>query len=140
MGGATIATNTTEDVAWLSVPSLLLIVVASICVNIGIMVMYGRLFPLPLDGASKQQQQVVLPTHPRRMGPQNARRRKNHSSSSTSFMSGVHLILRHNYLLLILGVSCLYEVALTCLDYEFKLVSLAKFEESPMLSSASSVS
>jgi len=140
--GATIATYTNEDISWLTVPSLLLVVVGSIFVNIGIMIMYGRLFPVGLDDGSNNSKQkpVVLPTHPRRMTPQNDRRRKNHSSSSTSFMSGVYLILRHNYLLLILGVSCLYEVALTCLDYEFKLVSLAKFEESPMLSSASSVS
>lgn len=44
------------------------------------------------------------------------------------YMSGVFLILQHYYLLLILGVSCLHEVSLTCLDYEMKLMGLAKFE------------
>lgn len=48
-------------------------------------------------------------------------------NSSKMFLSGVHLILRHNYLLLILGVSCLYEISLTCLDYEMKLIGLEKF-------------
>jgi hypothetical protein len=52
----------------------------------------------------------------------------NKSSSSSSLMSGVYLILKHKYLIYILGVSCLYEVALTCLDYEMKLVGLAKFQ------------
>ncbi|CAJ1936253.1 unnamed protein product [Cylindrotheca closterium] len=46
------------------------------------------------------------------------------------FWSGIYLILRHNYVLLILGVSCLYEIALTCLDYQMKLLGLAKFEKS----------
>mmetsp|Transcript_29678 Transcript_29678/g.71448 ORF Transcript_29678/g.71448 Transcript_29678/m.71448 type:complete len:602 (-) Transcript_29678:54-1859(-) len=44
------------------------------------------------------------------------------------FWSGVYLILRHNYVLLILGVSCLYEIALTGLDYQMKLLGLARFE------------
>jgi ATP/ADP translocase len=44
------------------------------------------------------------------------------------FWSGVYLIVRHNYVLLILGVSCLYEVSLTCLDYQMKLLGWARFE------------
>ena len=42
-------------------------------------------------------------------------------------LSGLHLILKHNYVLLILGVSCLYEISLTCLDYEMKLIGLDRF-------------
>ncbi len=53
--------------------------------------------------------------------------------SSKVFLSGVHLILKHNYLLLILGVSCLYEVSLTCLDYEMKLIGLDRFRAPPAL-------
>jgi AAA family ATP:ADP antiporter len=45
------------------------------------------------------------------------------------YLSGVFLILEHNYLLLILGVSCLHEVTLTCLDYEMKLIGLAKYDQ-----------
>ena len=44
------------------------------------------------------------------------------------FWSGLYLIARHNYVLLILGVSCLYEVSLTCLDYQMKLLGWARFE------------
>jgi ATP/ADP translocase len=43
--------------------------------------------------------------------------------------SGVYLILRHNYVLLILGVSCLYEVSLTCLNYQMTLLGWKRFEE-----------
>jgi len=42
-------------------------------------------------------------------------------------LSGLYLILKHNYVLLILGVSCLYEISLTCLDYEMKLIGLDRF-------------
>lgn len=50
------------------------------------------------------------------------------TGESSSLWSGVHLILRHNYVLLVLGVSCLYEVSLTCLDYQMKLIGYSKFE------------
>jgi AAA family ATP:ADP antiporter len=54
-----------------------------------------------------------------------------HASSSAvpnSAWSGIYLILQHNYVLWILGVSCLYEVALTCLDYQMKLLGFSHFE------------
>lgn len=57
-------------------------------------------------------------------------------SAAKSFASGVYLILKHQYLIYILGVSCLYEVALTCLDYEMKLVGLAMFQSNDVLASA----
>lgn len=46
------------------------------------------------------------------------------------FWSGVYLIFNHSYVLLILGVSCLYEVAMTLLDYQMKLLGFAKFNDS----------
>eukprot|EP00535_Pseudo-nitzschia_heimii_P006703 CAMPEP_0197181042 /NCGR_PEP_ID=MMETSP1423-20130617/5439_1 /TAXON_ID=476441 /ORGANISM="Pseudo-nitzschia heimii, Strain UNC1101" /LENGTH=705 /DNA_ID=CAMNT_0042631205 /DNA_START=231 /DNA_END=2348 /DNA_ORIENTATION=- len=45
------------------------------------------------------------------------------------FWSGLYLIFNHSYVLLILGVSCLYEVAMTLLDYQMKLLGVAKFSE-----------
>jgi hypothetical protein len=58
-----------------------------------------------------------------------------HQSTNTPSMilPGIHLILKYNYLLLILGVSCLYEVSLTCLDYEMKLIGLDRFRSPPAL-------
>jgi hypothetical protein len=55
-------------------------------------------------------------------------------------LSGVRLILKHNYVLLILGVSCLYEVSLTCLNYQMTLLGWSKFEESNHSSSTYDVS
>jgi ATP/ADP translocase len=48
-------------------------------------------------------------------------------------LSGVRLILKHNYVLLILGVSCLYEVSLTCLNYQMTLLGWSRFEETSTL-------
>jgi ATP/ADP translocase len=45
-------------------------------------------------------------------------------------LSGIRLILKHNYVLLILGASCLYEVSLTCLNYQMTLLGWSRFEES----------
>jgi len=45
------------------------------------------------------------------------------------FWSGLYLIWNNSYVLLILGVSCLYEVAMTLLDYQMKLLGVAKFSE-----------
>ena len=48
---------------------------------------------------------------------------------SNPFWSGLRLIFNHSYVLLILGVSCLYEVAMTLLDYQMKLLGVAKFSK-----------
>lgn len=38
------------------------------------------------------------------------------------FYEGLSLIMQHNYVMLLLGVSCLYEVVVTVLDYQFKIL------------------
>jgi ATP/ADP translocase len=43
--------------------------------------------------------------------------------------SGIYLMLQHNYVLLILGASCLYEISLTCLNYQMTLLGWQRFEE-----------
>jgi AAA family ATP:ADP antiporter len=55
----------------------------------------------------------------------------NDQDDVTSLWSGVLLILQHNYVLLILGVSCLYEVSLTCLNYQMTLLGWTRFEVTP---------
>lgn len=44
------------------------------------------------------------------------------------FWSGLYLIFKHSYVLLILGVSCLYEISMTVLDYQMKLLGYARFD------------
>lgn len=44
---------------------------------------------------------------------------------------GLSLVLRHRYTLLILGVSCVYEVVVTILDYQFKVLGAASVQHTP---------
>lgn len=52
----------------------------------------------------------------------------NDAAVTKPFWSGLYLIFQHRYVMLILGVSCLYEICMTLLDYQMKLLGLAKFE------------
>eukprot|EP00953_Heterococcus_sp_UTEX-ZZ885_P004751 3045-Heterococcus_DN1.PRE.2 len=44
----------------------------------------------------------------------------------------------HRYVLMILGVSCLYEVALTVLDYQMKTMGVARFRAAALAAEISS--
>lgn len=39
-----------------------------------------------------------------------------------SALNGLKLVLRHQYVALLFGISCLYEVVLTILDYQMKVL------------------
>jgi AAA family ATP:ADP antiporter len=43
---------------------------------------------------------------------------------------GLSLVVRHKYTLFILGVSCVYEVVVTILDYQFKVMGAASVQNS----------
>ena len=54
----------------------------------------------------------------------------NNSSSSSIFadlLGGVYIIYQYEYLQLVLAVSVLYEIALTCMHYEMNLLGLDRF-------------
>mmetsp|Transcript_670 Transcript_670/g.724 ORF Transcript_670/g.724 Transcript_670/m.724 type:complete len:770 (+) Transcript_670:159-2468(+) len=53
----------------------------------------------------------------------------NNATITKPFWSGLYLIFQHSYVLLILGVSCLYEISMTLLDYQMKLLGFAKFND-----------
>ncbi|KAG7368615.1 TLC ATP/ADP transporter [Nitzschia inconspicua] len=53
----------------------------------------------------------------------------NNATVTKPFWSGLYLIFQHRYIMLILGVSCLYEICMTLFDYQMKLLGLAKFEQ-----------
>jgi ATP:ADP antiporter, AAA family len=81
------------------------------------MQLYCRRFPPTTDTtAASSKKEVSVDDSP--------------SHESNSLWSGVYLILRHNYVLLILGTSCLYEISLTCLNYQMTLLGWNRFEES----------
>ncbi len=51
-----------------------------------------------------------------------------------SVKSGLRLMMSHRYLPLLMGVSCLYEVVLTVLDYEMKVLAVNKYRDGVSLS------
>ncbi|CAB1114844.1 AAA [Ectocarpus sp. CCAP 1310/34] len=46
-----------------------------------------------------------------------------------SALNGLKLVLRHQYVALLFGISCLYEVVLTILDYQMKVLGVEMFRE-----------
>lgn len=46
-----------------------------------------------------------------------------------SALHGLKLVLRYEYMWLLFGISCLYEVVLTILDYQMKVTSLPQIME-----------
>lgn len=50
-----------------------------------------------------------------------------------SFYEGLSLILSYRYTIFLLGVSCLYEVVVTVLDYEFKLMGADSISSTPSI-------
>jgi ATP:ADP antiporter, AAA family len=45
--------------------------------------------------------------------------------SFQSFADGMFLVIRSRYMLLLLGISCSYEIVVTVMDYQFKLLAAA---------------
>lgn len=154
IGGSTIAT-----IENISIPRLINMACIGILIQIGVMQIYGHYFPFPMhedddvifvgddDGhdfevelekkAYKARQNQRPQNHPnivstsKQIIMKEGEEKESLSSGTKLYFSGVYLILKHNYLLLILGVSCLYEVSLTCLDYEMKLIGLDHFSSPP---------
>jgi AAA family ATP:ADP antiporter len=94
--------------------TLMIVACLSILLHVIVMHMYGRRFrPTteldPQEHARPKQQQQQEEEEP-------------------TVWSGVHLILKHNYVLLILGASCLYEVSLTCLNYQMTVLGYNRYE------------
>lgn len=143
IGGSTIATLPN-----VSIPYLFTLACIGILVQIGVMHVYGKYFPYAMnedddivffDDESVQDYEAELSKKAakarkiREKALSNSQRSNaaeestNGLTSAKVFFSGVFMIMKYNYLLLILGVSCLYEVSLTCLDYEMKLIGLDRF-------------
>lgn len=150
-GGSTVATFRS-----ISIPNLYLVACVGITLQICVMKIYGQRFPDSMDedddaaiednsdcGGYEEEVAVAARVKKARQQHQTLADTKNPEEAKAMplevFMSGVYLILKHNYLLLILGVSCLYEVSLTCLDYEMKLIGLDHFRAPPDFLEDSSV-
>lgn len=99
--------------------SITLFILASLLTLLHVLVMmsYSRRFP-PTSNVAAAEEIILDPAAAA-------------AADEPTVWSGIHLILKHNYVLLILGVSCLYEVSLTCLNYQMTLLGWSRFEESP---------
>lgn len=146
IGGSTLAT-----LPGISIPNLFLLACVGIVAQIFVMETYGRRFPNVMDDDATIVESVIdQDSESELCARKNKVRRQRQVAvqiqdsseeplSSKVFLSGVYLIVKHNYLLLILGVSCLYEVSLTCLDYEMKLIGLDRFRTPPDLLADNSI-
>jgi len=131
IGGSTMVTANYEDV------SLIIVACLVIVLHLVVMAMYTRRFrPTNIQAIVATEDDIGEVVEPyvsssleRRQSLKSIVSAAASQQESSSIWSGVHLILRHNYVLLILGVSCLYEVSLTCLDYQLKLIGYSRFEE-----------
>lgn len=139
-----IAGSTIATLRSVSIPSLFLVACVGILAQITIMQIYIDKYPGAMDKeddfdvancdnnhdfemkAVLQVERAMKETDVRNSIPCK-------DTTSNTYVSGVSLILKHSYLLLILGVSCLYEISLTCLDYEMKLIGLDRFRSLPDL-------
>ncbi|KAL7533626.1 hypothetical protein ACHAXR_005352 [Thalassiosira sp. AJA248-18] len=110
------------------------------CIGCGmaIMALYSQLFSKPMRQST--QQLVLADTmdteridgehNPPLKQPERRQQDDNEGSTSSLFrdlFGGVHMIFRHEYLKLVLAVSVLYEIALTCMHYEMNLIGLDRF-------------
>ena len=100
--------------------AITLFIVACLVILLHILVMntYHQRFPSTAQAAASDDS--IVSEHP--VDPK---------AEAATLWSGIYLILKHNYVLLILGVSCLYEVTLTCLNYQMTLLGWSRFEETP---------
>jgi ATP/ADP translocase len=135
IGGSTVATSS------MSIPNLFVFACFGIASQMIVMHIYGMYFPQPMseeDDRPLSHMPSQNNDYEFELSKKTGKKVKKsdhhiHRDDSMSFISGVYLILRHNYLILILGVSCLYEISLTCLDYEMKLIGLERFSSPPEL-------
>ena len=108
IGGSSMVTT---DTHYWSTTTLMIVANLVIVLQMLVMVTYSKRFAPTANIAQEEQESLTT------------------SDEEPVFWSGIYLILRYRYVMLILGVSCLYEVSLTCLDYQMKLLGWFKFEE-----------
>lgn len=141
-----IAGSTLASLSLITIPHMLLLSSALMVCNMLLMIQYHIWYPRPLNSSNMYDgEDMYEPSNTTEKTLQRLSLDQDkeayttsaqHSSQSNNEFhiipvrkekSGLLLIFQHNYLLSILAVSCLYEISLTCLDYEMKLVGLSRF-------------
>ena len=115
-------------------PMLIFLACGCIGLGMGIMALYGQLFSNPMvQNTSSQRPSSVeecdRPKDISTIDPQQPQSSKGAESNAIGedLLSGLYLIFRYEYLKLVLAVSVLYEIALTCMHYELNLIGLDRF-------------
>ena len=114
LGGSTLVTVDVYDHVTLVVLACLIIIL-----HICVMYLYAQRF------APTHTPLVVVPQRRYEHRHEQILTWKGRQSSRDAqipWLSGIYTILQDNYVLLILGASCLYEVSLTCLHYQMTLL------------------
>ena len=127
IGGSTLVATGRWEASY-----LLIVVALSIILQLLIMHGYDRRFE-PTNVLVVEQQQHHNNNNNKNYPEDDTRSvltwQDNNATITKPFWSGLYLIFQHSYVLLILGVSCLYEVSMTLLDYQMKLLGFARFND-----------
>ena len=116
-------------------PKLIFLACAFVGVGMAVMALYARLFSKPMrpstsSAAVEGHEENIRSQVVDNDGKTNSPRIKDATINNNIFgdlFGGVHMIFSHEYLQLVLGVSVLYEIALTCMHYEMNLIGLDRF-------------
>lgn len=114
-------------------PILIFLACGCIAAGMGVMAMYGRLFSRPMvedvcesdSPAVKSNSLADIRTADQQQSSSN--KEVESDGVCQDLLSGLYLIFRYEYLKLVLAVSVLYEIALTCMHYELNLIGLDRF-------------
>lgn len=133
--GAILGATVVSEIGKIAGGMTLVYVICSLLVIINMLTMsfYSKRFP-DVDGERKGvDNQISIDSRTNHFnGSRPLRPSVEMNSPGSAFFSGIYLILKHRYVLFILGLSCLFEVPMTCLDYYMKLVGLARFQSSAL--------
>ena len=120
-----------------SPPTLLIVVSLIIVLQVLLMWLYHRRFP-PTSELLVSAASATTATRPNNNKANSVEDtativtwQDNNDTLTKPFWSGLYLIFKNYYVILILGVSCLYEISLTCLDYQMKLLGLERYDSTP---------
>lgn len=127
--GAIVGSTMVTTNVWNNI-TLMIVACLTILLHVIVMNTYSRRFPPTNDMAAVPDEELHPTVAPGDHGDLYYDDQDDDPGEATLW-SGVYLILKHDYVLYILGASCLYEVSLTCLNYQMTLLGWNRFEETP---------
>jgi ATP/ADP translocase len=114
-------------------PMLIFLACGCIAAGMGIMAVYGHLFSKPMAQDTHESDATAVKSSSMADICKSDQQQQPSSKEVESdgvcqdLLSGLYLIFRYEYLKLVLAVSVLYEIALTCMHYEMNLIGLDRF-------------